>query len=51
MGYEGPVGMEALAKGDPETAPEAFRAACTFGKRRLQMPRNPCSVRFVTSWA
>ena len=29
MGYEGPVGMEAFAKGDPEVALEAFRAAFT----------------------
>ena len=29
MGYDGPVGMEAFAKGDPEVALEAFRAAFT----------------------
>lgn len=29
MGYEGPVGMEAFAKGDPEVALEAFRSAFT----------------------
>ncbi|EPX83198.1 Hydroxypyruvate isomerase [Rubellimicrobium thermophilum DSM 16684] len=28
MGYEGPVGLEAFARGDPETALETFR--CTF---------------------
>jgi hydroxypyruvate isomerase len=30
MGYHGPVGMEAFAKGDPEQAIEAFRAAFTI---------------------
>ena len=30
MGYDGPVGLEAYAKDDPETALEAFRAAFTF---------------------
>ncbi|CDZ30222.1 Hydroxypyruvate isomerase [Neorhizobium galegae bv. officinalis] len=30
MGYRGPVGMEAFAKGDPEIALEAFRAAFTL---------------------
>ncbi len=30
MGYNGPVGLEAFAKGDPETALEAFRAAFTL---------------------
>ncbi|CDZ49661.1 TIM barrel protein [Neorhizobium galegae] len=30
MGYRGPVGMEAFAKGDPESALEAFRAAFTL---------------------
>ncbi|CDZ58733.1 TIM barrel protein [Neorhizobium galegae] len=30
MGYCGPVGMEAFAKGDPESALEAFRAAFTL---------------------
>lgn len=30
MGYHGPVGMEAWAKGDPEAALEAFRAAFTL---------------------
>jgi hydroxypyruvate isomerase len=29
MGYAGPVGMEANAKGDEEAALEAFRAAFT----------------------
>jgi hydroxypyruvate isomerase len=29
MGYDGPVGMESFAKGDPEVALEAFRAAFT----------------------
>ena len=29
MGYRGPVGMEALASGDPEQALEAFRTAFT----------------------
>ncbi|NNE87477.1 MAG: TIM barrel protein [Silicimonas sp.] len=29
MGYDGPVGLEAYAKADPETALEAFRAAFT----------------------
>lgn len=29
MGYDGPVGMEAFAKGDPEDALHAFRAAFT----------------------
>lgn len=29
MGYNGPVGMEAFASGDPEAALEAFRAAFT----------------------
>ncbi|MBY6163609.1 TIM barrel protein [Mameliella alba] len=30
MGYDGPIGMEAFAKGDPEVALEAFRAAFTL---------------------
>lgn len=30
MGYDGPVGLEAYAKDDPETALEAFRAAFTL---------------------
>lgn len=30
MGYRGPVGMEAFAKGDPEEALEAFRSAFTL---------------------
>jgi hydroxypyruvate isomerase len=30
MGYRGPVGMEAFASGDPETALLAFKAAFTF---------------------
>lgn len=30
MGYRGPIGMEAFAKDDPETALEAFRAAFTL---------------------
>lgn len=30
MGYSGPVGMEAFAEGEPETALEAFRAAFTL---------------------
>ena len=30
MGYRGPVGMEAFASGDPESALEAFRAAFTL---------------------
>jgi hydroxypyruvate isomerase len=30
MGYDGPVGMEAFAKSDPEEALEAFRAAFTI---------------------
>lgn len=30
MGYDGPVGMEAFASGDPETALAAFRAAFTL---------------------
>ncbi|MEZ5731724.1 MAG: TIM barrel protein [Paracoccaceae bacterium] len=30
MGYDGPVGMEAFAKGDPEEALNAFRAAFTM---------------------
>ena len=30
MGYDGPVGMEAFASGDPEAALEAFRAAFTL---------------------
>ncbi|MCB2141612.1 MAG: hydroxypyruvate isomerase, partial [Rhodobacteraceae bacterium] len=30
MGYAGPVGMEAFAKGDEEAALEAFRAAFTL---------------------
>ena len=30
IGYFGPVGMEAYAKKDPETALEAFRAAFTI---------------------
>ena len=30
MGYEGPVGLEAFAKGNPETALEAFRTAFTL---------------------
>ncbi|NOD36789.1 MULTISPECIES: TIM barrel protein [unclassified Ruegeria] len=30
MGYRGPVGLEAFAAGDPETALEAFRAAFTI---------------------
>ncbi len=30
MGYRGPVGLEATATGDPETALEAFRAAFTI---------------------
>ena len=29
MGYRGPVGLEAYAAGDPETALDAFRAAFT----------------------
>lgn len=29
MGYRGPIGMEAFAKGDPERALEAFKAAFT----------------------
>jgi hydroxypyruvate isomerase len=30
MGYRGPVGMEAFAKGDPEAALAAFRNAFTI---------------------
>jgi hydroxypyruvate isomerase len=30
MGYTGPVGMEAFAKGDEEAALEAFRRAFTL---------------------
>ncbi len=30
MGYDGPVGLEAFAKGDPEQALDAFRAAFTL---------------------
>ena len=30
MGYEGPVGMEAFARANPETALEAFRKAFTI---------------------
>jgi hydroxypyruvate isomerase len=30
MGYAGPVGLEAYAKGSPEDALIAFRAAFTF---------------------
>ena len=30
MGYQGPVGMEAFAAGDPEAALEAFRSAFTL---------------------
>lgn len=30
MGYDGPVGMEAFAKDDPEAAPDAFRKAHTL---------------------
>ncbi len=30
MGYRGPVGMEAFAKGEPEAALEAFRTAFTL---------------------
>jgi hydroxypyruvate isomerase len=30
MGYDGPVGLEAFAKEDPEQALEAFRAAFTL---------------------
>ena len=30
MGYDGPVGLEAWAKGDPEAALAAFRSAFTL---------------------